>query len=138
VDDEQVNVFESHSRWTREFAEGLEMLVNADGDPGGEVCEILLDLFRSGEYSGREKDGAFSGQGGIDLEVCVVARPPFFQQGLGFVPVGVALGGQCFADAGLAVADTDGVLSSDGIGELDESTVFFGGYESFVHQSSSK
>src|SRR5699024_7435424 len=69
VDDEQVNVFESYSRWTGELAQGFEMLVNADGDPGGEVCEILLDLFRSGEYSGREKDGAFSGQGGIDLEV---------------------------------------------------------------------
>src|SRR5699024_3803461 len=115
------------------------MLVNADGDAGGEVCEIVLDLFRSGEYAGREKDGAFSGQGGRHAGVWVLGRSAFFRQGLGFVQLGVASGGQCFANAGLAVADTDGVLSSDGIGELDESTVFFGGSKSLLgHQSSSK
>src|SRR5699024_901240 len=69
IDDEQVNVFESHSWWPGELAQGFEMLINTNRDPVGEICEILLDLFRGGEHSGREKDGAFSGQGGIDLEV---------------------------------------------------------------------
>lgn len=30
IDDNQVNIFSTHFRWPGEFAEGLEMLVNAD------------------------------------------------------------------------------------------------------------
>ena len=48
------------------------------------------------------------------------------------MPVGIAFGRQGLADAGLAVADANGVLSANSVGELDESTVFFGGYESLV------
>lgn len=52
IHDEQINVFESHSGRPSEFAEGLEMLVNAIRDSDGKICNILLDLSWCGEDSG--------------------------------------------------------------------------------------
>ncbi|AJK70085.1 hypothetical protein B840_12585 (plasmid) [Corynebacterium marinum DSM 44953] len=47
--------------------------------------------------------------------------------------MGVPSGGLCFADSCLAVADADGGVFSDGVGELDEATVLFGDNEIAAH-----
>ena len=45
------------------------------------------------------------------------------------VGCGVGAGGQCFADAGCAVAGADVAVAADGVGEFDEPAVLPGGQE---------
>src|SRR5699024_844558 len=41
IDDNQVNIFSTHFGWPGEFAEGFEMLVNADCDTSSDVSEVV-------------------------------------------------------------------------------------------------
>src|SRR5699024_8282374 len=77
-------------------------------------------------------------QGGVNLVVGAGSGSPFFQEGFGFMPVGIAAGGQCFAGSCLSVTDADGALSAHGVGEFKETTVLFRRDKSLVPQSSSR
>ncbi|WP_333483494.1 hypothetical protein [Arthrobacter sp. CAN_A1] len=63
------------------------------------------------------------------MRIGIGTRAPPIQEFFGFGPIGVSPGGERFADAGLTVADANGVLSAHGVGELGEPTVFLGNDE---------
>ena len=113
------------------------MFVGADLDLCLPALDVVYEVFGSAEDLGCVEDGAGSVGEGVVLGVVVAARSPRVDVRLERVPVRVAAGGVGFPDAGGAVADPDGFLLSDGVGEFGEASVFFGDDECLVHHSSS-
>ena len=113
------------------------MLVGAESDFDLPVVDVVHEVLGPAEDFGCVEDGAGSVRQGIVLCVVIASRSPRVDVGLEGVPVRVAAGGVGFPDAGGAVADPDGFLLSDGVGELGEASVFFGDDECLVHHSSS-
>ena len=113
------------------------MLVDADAESDHPVVDVADEFAVSGDDFGCVEDGAGTVGQRVVLDVVVAARSPGGKVGLQGVPVGVAAGGVRFADTGVAVADADGALGADCVGELSETAMFLGQDEGLVHSSSS-
>lgn len=95
-------------------------------------------FFRSVGYRWRVEDAAGPVQGGVHVGVVEDVLVGVVEHLVGAVPAAVAAGGQRFADSGRAVAESDGGVAFDGVGELDEASVLFGRDESLAHVLSSR
>ena len=69
----------------------------------------------------------------VDGQVRFTAWTPVVNERAQSIPVGIASGGLCFADSCITVADADGGVFADRVGELDEAAVLFGDDEVAVH-----
>jgi hypothetical protein len=109
---------------------------DADVDHALPVADLTDEVLRSREHLRGVEDGAGSVGEGVEAGVGITARSPLINVGREAVPVGVSAGGLSFADAGIAVADADGLFLPNGVRELGEASVFLGHDECLAHHSS--
>lgn len=122
------------------WGEGLP-IVEMLGDEQVDVVVEALEL--AGEVAGAGGDGrgvehaAGAAGCGDNLVVDVAWAEVSAEVGFDGVPIGVAAAGHGLADAGVAVADPNGVFFADDVGELGEAAVFFRDDELAGHGRSS-
>jgi hypothetical protein len=138
VDDQQFDPFVGVAHTgAGDLASEALVFVCADPEPDLQVLDVVHEVLWSGEYLGGVKDSAGAVGQCVVFGVMVTSRAPFCDVRLEGVPAGVAARGLGFAYSGVPVADPDGLLFADGVGELGEAAVLLGDDEVFVHGSSS-
>ncbi len=137
VDDQQLDPAAGVAAGTGDLPDRALMVLDPDAEVHRPAVELPHEVLRPGQDVGRVEHRPGAVRGGVELRVVRAAPTPLVDVGLEGVPVRVAAGGVGLPYAGIAVADPDGLLLADGVRELDEPPVLFGGDECVGHHPSS-
>src|SRR5262249_51851017 len=95
-------------------------------DTSSQPMQVLPELTQGATDGRRVEHRAGAGQGGIHLVIRGVARSPGVQQGFGQIPMGMAAGGEGFANAGGTKAQPNRTMLAKCVRKFREPPVFLG------------